>query len=399
MNNDFEPATQQRFLASVDAFRHWFLTQAMPLWASQGVDLERGGFFEKLDLNGRPLDEPRRTRVVARQIYVFCVAIKLGWQGDAQPLVLHGLDFLLNRLRAPDHTFHSAVTPEGAVVNPRFDLYEQAFALFALATVHKTLPMPDPTLIAQANATLAALRQGWGHPVRGFEESRPRSLPLRANPHMHLMEAALQWAETLGASSDAWWRLADELADLALEHMVQPGSGLLTELFDGEWRPAPGQEGSLVEPGHLCEWGWLLLRWGQHRNRPDAISKARHMIMQADALGLDTKRGTLINEMGSDGQWRDANAKLWPQTERIKAWTQMALMPDASGPRSEALARATQAMEALALYLKHPRAGLWHEVMHKDGTWSDEATRASSLYHIVCALETVHDAALACESK
>ena len=170
-------------------------------------------------------------------------------------------------------------------------------------------------------------------------------------------------------------------------------------LFDGEWRPAPGQEGSLVEPGHLCEWGWLLLRWGQHRNRPDAISKARHMIMQADALGLDTKRGTLINEMGSDGQWRDANAKLWPQTERIKAWTQMALMPDASGPRSEALARATQAMEALALYLKHPRAGLWHEVMHKDGTWSDEATRASSLYHIVCALETVHDAALACESK
>ena len=126
MNNDFEPATQQRFLDAVDAFRHWFLTQAMPLWARQGVDHERGGFFEKLDTNGRPLDEPRRTRVVARQIYVFCVAIKLGWQGDAQPLVLHGLDFLLNRLRAPDHTFHSAITPEGAVVNPKFDLYERA---------------------------------------------------------------------------------------------------------------------------------------------------------------------------------------------------------------------------------------------------------------------------------
>lgn len=399
MNNDFEPAIQQRFLASVEAFRHWFLTQALPLWASQGVDRERGGFFEKLDQNGCPLDEPRRTRVVARQIYVFCVAIKLGWQGDAQALTQHGLDFLLNRLRAPDHTFHSAVTPEGAVVNPRFDLYEQAFALFALASVHKTLPTPAPALIDQANATLAALRHGWSHPVQGFEESQPRSLPLRANPHMHLMEAALQWAEALGANSDVWWHLADELADLALEHMVRPDSGLLTELFDGDWRPAPGQEGSLVEPGHLCEWGWLLLRWGKHRNRPDGISKARHMIMQADTLGLDTKRGALINEMGSDGQWRDANAKLWPQTERIKAWTQMALLPDASEQRSQALARATAAMETLAMYLKHPKAGLWQEVWNEDSSWSSEATRASSLYHIVCALETVHDAALACESK
>ena len=77
------------------------------------------------------------------------------------------------------------------------------------------------------------------------------------------------------------------------------------------------------------------------------------MIVQADALGLNKQRGTLVNEMGTDGQWRDANAKLWPQTERIKAWTQMALLPDASGPRSQALERATQAMEALALYLKH----------------------------------------------
>lgn len=49
----------------------WFTSQAMPLWSTAGTDWAQGGFAEKLDAKGLPMDEPRRTRVVARQLRLF----------------------------------------------------------------------------------------------------------------------------------------------------------------------------------------------------------------------------------------------------------------------------------------------------------------------------------------
>lgn len=393
-----QPSASLAFSAQRSQFLDWFRTQAMPLWTTAGVDRAQGGFAEKLDAQGHPVDEPRRTRVVARQLYVWAVAENLGWPHDTSDLIAHGLDFLLNRLLQADGTFASSVTPQGEVVNAQFDLYEQAFALFAMATVYRRRPEAHADLLAVSTRLLAALRAGWGHPQGGFEESRPRTLPLRANPHMHLFEAALQWAEALqgaqATQSDQavqapWWALADELAELALKHMVDAPSGLLTELFDGDWHPMPGDDGTLVEPGHQFEWGWLLVRWGRLRQRPDALAAAQRMVTLAEARGVCTQRGVAINSMGTDCAWRDANAKLWPQTERIKAWAIMASLASDTREASRSLDHCSAAIVGLMGYLRRPLAGAWHESLDAQGAWSTEPVRASSLYHVVCALETV----------
>lgn len=397
------PAPTSAFSAQRSQFLDWFRTQAMPLWTTAGVDLTQGGFAEKLNAHGQPVDEPRRTRVVARQLYVWAVAENLGWPHDTSGLIAHGLDFLLNRLLQADGTFASSVTPQGQVVNVQFDLYEQAFALFAMATVYRRRPEAHAELLAVSTRLLAALRAGWGHPMGGFEESQPRTLPLRANPHMHLFEAALQWAEALQGTQAAqadqavqapWCALADELAELALARMVDAPSGLLTELFDGDWRPMPGDDGTLVEPGHQFEWGWLLVRWGRMRQRPDALAAAQRMVTLAEARGVCAQRGVAINSMGTDCTWRDANAKLWPQTERIKAWAIMASLASDTREASRSLDHCSAAIAGLMGYLTRPLAGGWYESLNAQGAWSAEPVRASSLYHVVCALETVaHTAA------
>ena len=87
------------------AWRDWFTTQAFPRWSTSGVDHHHGGFFEKLDAQGHPVEEPRRTRVVARQLYVCAAAPKLGWRADTQALLTNGLDFLLNS-NMPNFYFH-----------------------------------------------------------------------------------------------------------------------------------------------------------------------------------------------------------------------------------------------------------------------------------------------------
>lgn len=376
-------------------WQDWFLTQAFPLWSTQGVDRQRGGFFEKLDAQGHPVEEPRRTRVVARQLYVCATAKRLGWQGDTEDLLAHGLDFLLNRLRNPDGTFATSFDVHQGERNAHFDLYEQAFALFALAAVHESDRTTFAELPGIALSTLQRMRQGWQHAMGGFHESQPPQAPLRANPHMHLLEAALAWHRACQGNTNAWAELADEVTALALDHLLDAPSGLVTEWFDLNWRPLPGERGTEAEPGHQFEWGWLLMQWAmarpEHPRRSEALAAARRMIDLGEQLGVDPQREVAINTLGTDGRWRDAHAKLWPQTERIKAWVTCAELADQALDHAEAarsLSRATAATLTLLRYLAHPVPGAWHESLDAQGHWQTQDTRASSLYHIVYALET-----------
>jgi mannose-6-phosphate isomerase len=373
------------------AWQTWFLRQALPLWRAHGVDLQQGGFHEKLDAQGKPVDEPRRTRVVARQLYVFATAPLLGDAHDAHVLVDHGLRFLRERLLAEDGTFHAAYSLQGARANPRFDLYEQAFGLFALGSVYQFDRSRHADLPALAQRLLERLQTGWGHPTIGFQESQPPTAPLRSNPHMHLLEAALCWQRASGGHDNRWNALVHQLVTLCLTRLVQPDSGLVTELFDLDWHPLPGPDAGLAEPGHQFEWGWLLLNWARQEPGHPLAAQARQaavrMIEMGEAHGIDASRGVAINAIDTSGHVRDANAKLWPQTERIKAWVAMAQAGASEASQAHALQQATAAIQGLMPYLRHPVAGAWHESLGADGNWQVQDTRASSLYHIVCALE------------
>lgn len=377
---------KQPYLSSLSPLRahliSWFTESALPTWAERGVDRVQGGFFERVDEAGRPLEGPRRTRVVSRQIYVFCVANRLGWSGPAQREVLHGLDFLIHRLRRPDGLFHSAVHADGSVADSAFDLYEQAFALFALASAAHYMPSEQPRLAALADESLDALDTLYRHPIGGYREQLGPGGMLRANPHMHLLEAALSW-EAVSGASPRWASLSDELAKIAMAYMVDPHVGCLYEHFTDDWTPV-AQDGFLaVEPGHQFEWAWLLSIWGLRRKHKEALLMAERIFLSG-TRGVCVQRGVAVNSMDPAFEFRDANAKLWPQTEWIKASHVRAL-----SSQGHDVKMTIDAGRALCHYLSHPIPGLWREVMAPSGALSTEPCRASSLYHIVCAIDTL----------
>lgn len=380
------PAAQQ----CRDALSTWFLQEALPFWWAHGVDLVRGGFHEKIGPEGRPLDEPRRTRVTSRQIYVFTVAHRLGWNGPALQAVKHGLDFLLQRQRRADGTFASAVTPDGRIVDECFDLYEQAFALFALAEAYRVQPAWDH-LPLEAEALYGVLARGWRHPLGGFQESSPASVPLKSNPHMHLLEALLAWCEVAPAAQRAaWLSRAGELVTLCLARLIDPVSGALREYFDGQWHPMPGEAGRIVEPGHQFEWAWLLLRWDAAVGQPRATEAARRLVALAEARGIGP-HGTAVNELLDDFSVRDGASKLWPQTERIKAWAALLSRASTDQDRIHTRDGIAQACAGLMPYLRQPPCqGTWQEAIDDQGHFVSQPCRASSLYHIVCAIDTLH---------
>ncbi len=396
----------------------------MPLWESHGVDREQGGFFETLMFdpnNGgyEALGEIRRGRVVARQIYAFDAGHRLGWQGRQPNAVEHGCNFLYSRLLHDSGIFRTsmAVGGESTAIGrtsmaggestavgrksavgsdpvAAFSLYEHAFYLFALARAKASMGGAFP-IEATALTCLRELRARFGKPNGGFDESSPPTMPLKSNPHMHMLEAALAWIGVSGGPTQAAWVvLAREIVTLCLTHFIDPATGALREYFDDRWRPMPDASGRIVEPGHQFEWGWLLFGWGSlgHcsvQEKRNCHAAARTLIELGERHGVDPARGVAFNELWDDLTPKDRAAKIWPQTERVKAWCSMLQHAESFADAQHASERLGRATQGLSRYLATEPRGLWHEALSHDDFFSIGACKASSFYHIVCAIETL----------
>jgi mannose-1-phosphate guanylyltransferase/mannose-6-phosphate isomerase len=351
--------------------RRWLFGAALPLWWTIGADHEGWGFQEKLDLDGRPVDEPRRARVQTRQAYVYAMAGALGWPGPWRRAAEHGLNGFVARYLRPDGLYRTLVAPGGEALDETAMLYDQAFALLALATGRTVRPSADAEALALLDAIEAHLR----HPAGGFREAGDR--PFQSNPHMHLFEACLAWLEAKEADHGARARfeaVAAEIAELALTRFIDPEGGFLREFFAADWTPAPGEAGRIVEPGHQFEWTWLLERWAR-RTGDARTSAAARRLYTIGRRGIDPVRGVAIDQLNPDLSVRSASARLWPQTERLKAALILGDEPQAKA-----------AAAGLWKYLDVETPGVWRDKHRPDGTFVDEPAPASSLYHIVAAI-------------
>ncbi len=368
------------FANEAAALRRWLFEVALPLWWQVGGDRVRGGFHDAIDLDGRPVEGPRRARSIARQAFCYCEAGRLGWTGPWREAARHALDFLRAHFVSADATVVSVVDLDGKVADATFDLYNQAFALLAYAHGHRSFG-DQAAWREPANALRTALEQSYAHPGGGFREDRDgHRLPLRSNPHMHLFEAALAWLALTGDAD--WHRMADALARLCLERFIDPTTGSLREFFAADWSPAPGVDGRIAEPGHHYEWAFLLDRWARltQRPRPDAAAR---LIAFADGSGIDPHRGVAINAVLTDGSVHDPTARLWAQAERARVYL--------ADRRPGDDARLTAAVAGLRRFLATPTDGLWFDQLTADDRFVVEPARATSLYHIVGAVAELQD--------
>ena len=355
--------------------RDWLVHSAYPVWSRNGVDAANGGFYERIGQDGQALDEPRRARVQPRQIFSFALAPRLGWRGDAATIVERGVGFFLGHYRRGDGLYRTLVAPNGAILDNSALLYDQAFALLGLASA-RTLLGPDPALEDAATDLFDTLYGELKRVGPGFYSGLPERFPLQSNPHMHLLEAALAWSEI---STEPHWRtLANELGELALQRFIDARSGALREFFDEAWSPAPGPDGRRVEPGHQFEWAWLLLRW-----RPDNDSEARRAALRLIDIGerAGVQRGLAIDALLDDLTPLETSARLWPQTERLKA---SALAAAVTGD-SRYWGNVSSAAKALLRFFDTPVPGLWYDRIGADGAPHVAPAPASSFYHVVAA--------------
>ena len=372
-------------------FRRWLFEDVLPLWQERGVDWLGGGFHERLDENACPVAGlPRRTRVVARQIYSFAAAGRMGWRGDWAGVVDHGERALLERCLLPNGLVVSTYAVDAGPLKCGFDLYDHAFALFAMAELARHGGRADAVGKVAAKM-LSAMDETYRAPVAGWRDSADGQPRLRSNPHMHMLEAMLALESATG--EEMWGKQAADIVTLAMAHFIRPETGALHEFFDLDWVPQAGDAGKIVEPGHQFEWSWLLRRWllrNDSAMQPVALA-AERLFRIGEEHGVNTA-GFAFDEMWQDLTPKATTARAWPQTERIKACLAQAQLASSSSAAQHWEGRAAAAIEAL-LQFAHQKGhrGLWYDRMQPDGQPLIEAAPASSLYHIMCAAETTQE--------
>ncbi len=364
--------TPPALLAIRDRLKAWLVEDAYPIWWEAGADRVGGGFHDRLSLAGAPVAGPKRARVQARQAFCYARAAEFGWRGPWTEAMAHGLNFLEARHRRADGLYRAFVggdTASWQIV----DLYDQAFMLLALAAAAR---VGDTQAPGAAEALLARLP---AHPLGGFRGLGDGTL--RANPNMHLFEAALAWVEAGGRAR--WLALAEGQARLALDRLIDPADGALGEAFAEGWRAPANPADRRVEPGHQFEWAWLLMRWSVTASDRRALTAALRLMVVAEAAGVDPARRVAINLLDGDLRPLDRAARLWPQTERLKA----ALLAGQITGEARWRAVAQEAAASLAPYLDVPTPGLWRDWLGPDGVFVDEPAKASSFYHLAVAID------------
>jgi mannose-6-phosphate isomerase len=360
----------------------WLTQSAYPRWAEQGVDPRNGGFVEALDQNGGALVAPRRARVHPRQIYAFAAAPRFGWPGDVVRIVDAGLRYFTSYYRRADGLFRTLADHAGASLDDRALLYDQAFALLGLAAASRAL---DARAECERRALelRAQIERRFGTSDGVFRSCAESDGDRESNPHMHLLEACLGWAE-IGADG-GWADWVRRLIHLGLNRFIRADNGAIGEAFLPSGQPADGLPGRLIEPGHQFEWAWLLLR-GEALYPVSLRETARRLIAIGNEAGV--RNQVAVNAMLEDFSIHDPNARLWPQTERLKA----ALLAARLTGEAHYWRMAQAAASSFLPYLRTAVAGVWFDVQLPSGEMLDSPAPASTLYHLVGALAELDQA-------
>ncbi|MGA0608437.1 AGE family epimerase/isomerase [Phenylobacterium sp. VNQ135] len=356
---------------AASAFDDWLSGVALPVWGGAGVEARHGGFHETLERGGVAPAVPRRARVQCRQAFVFARAAAAGRPGPWAATASRGWAFFNAAYRRADSLYRTRVDSAGAPLDDDAWIYDQAFALLALSALDAPANEQTPF---DPRATALALLQALDArrlPQGGYLEAGPHAYS--SNPHMHLLEASLAW---LDRGESAFRPTAEAIVALAQERFVEAGVGL-REFFDADWRPAAGEAGAWLEPGHQFEWAWLLVQWSRISGDQAAAALARELF-EIGLKGVDPQRGVAINALWPNHTPREEAARLWPQTEYLKAAVAL-----------QEPEHALRAANGLWRYLRPDAPGLWRDRMDGLGRLDTAPAPASSLYHIYMAVEAL----------
>lgn len=367
-----------------ETWARWFWSDWLPDWLARAQDAQ-GGVFDLLDVAGQPPADAQKTILTQARTLFILSHLALSSGDPALAAAAERQAMFLPRFRKSPGLYRRALsrdgTPTGEAADEIARSYDQTFVILGLATWNQLAPSAE--VAAEIEVCWDALSTTLTDPFTGLLRNDDGDTPSNPaqNPHMHLYEACLQAREMTGDAR--WLARAADLRSLALRHFLDQSSGSIAEFLTPDLEPLPGPDGVRREPGHQCEWAWLLCREADLGGDPALRDTANRLMDFADSHGFARSGplpGAACDAVSAAGAVMEDSFLLWPQTEAIKALAIRHIDGDpASGARAEAL---------LCLMFEGWFAGRPAFVNQLDSSgqtlWPEALTRL--VYHVALAL-------------
>lgn len=312
------------------------LADILQFWRNNSLDETNGGFVGRLTNNGY-IDPtaPKGAVLNARILWTFSAAARHDNNPEYRRLADRAYHYFVTHFLDDEYGgVYWSLTPTGAPLSTRKQIYALAFAIYGLSEYHQLTGNPDALRTGQRlfdwiETHSFDLRQG-GY-FEAFSRAgtllddlrlsdKDRNDPKTMNTHLHILEAYTNLYRTWPDAG-----LAEKIrALLALfrTHILDPVTNQLRLFFTADWQPTA----NLVSYGHDIEAAWLLLEAAEVLGDEPLIDEFKQLavaIARATEAGLQPD-GSLIHELNKDTNHADTHREWWVSAEAmvgfLNAW-------------------------------------------------------------------------------
>lgn len=368
----------------------------LPFWMERMVDRENGGFYGRIDGQGRLHPQAEKGAILnARILWAFAAAYRVmddGTKGAHETYRSHE-SYLTMATRAKDYLVEHFIDKEyggvywsvdyqGRPLDTKKQFYAIGFAIYGLSEYVRATgdrealdyalklydSIEEHALDREHNGYIEACTREWGEIADMRLSELDANYPKSQNTHLHIIEPYTNLLRCL-KEQHVDQRRADveaslrNLIDIFTDRILNPETHHLDLFFEMDWTRGAGQ---LESYGHDIECSWLIHEAALVLGDQQVLDKVERVVQEvakASEKGLRPD-GAMIHEANLDTGHVDDDLHWWVQAENVVGWVNIYQhFGDAS-----AFEKAAACWQYIKDNLIDWDGGEWFWSRHPDGT-------------------------------
>ena len=301
----------------------------LPFWYGRMIDEENGGFYGRINGNGRIISDAGKGGILnARILWTFSSA----YLQEKNPLYLEmanrAKEYILNNFFDPEFggTFW-CLSNEGKPVDTKKQIYSQAFFIYAF-TEHYKATGEESSLKTAIGLFRIIEKESFDTELNGYFEAYSREWILledlrlsekdanekkTMNTHLHILEAYTNlfhvWKDDLLKTQ------LHNLIVIFIEKIVNQQTRHLDLFFDENWK----SRSEIVSYGHDIEASWLIDEAARSLGNPELLSKVQNICISIANAACEGSQpdGSLYYELDNAKGHLDKDRHWWVQAEAV----------------------------------------------------------------------------------
>ena len=308
------------FSMLLDQYRAELLDRTIPFWMKYGVDWKNGGICTCIADDGRVLSDDKYMWSQLRAIWTFSALYnKIERRKEWLDVALNIYNFVKKHGRDENDNWVFLVDKNGKQLQGATSIYADGFAMYGLTELARATG--DQDAVHLARETYANVQRRLAQP--GSYGTAPLPIPPGAKAHGISMIFSLVFTELGELLNDATIVNAGfDHAKQVMNVFLRPEHQRLYEFARLDDTLLDVLPGRVVNPGHVLESMWFMIRIFQRTNDTARIRQAIEAIKWHIELGWDEEFGGILLARDAEGSfWENKwDTKIWwPHTEALYA--------------------------------------------------------------------------------